>query len=221
MRVSASALLTLALCSCTAHLFSGVPMPDHSRPVVRIETRGGVEYGAATSEGIVFLGYTAKAGPCRVHYFLGSTPVVEDGLIEPLGGVLARVDVDLKQQCAPLLGRDPSEQDELVALVHAGMSVQELPVRLAHGAQVAGDLIEWPGRTLPAGTGIFVRADDRWSFVGLVSGEAEVERAGVKQRYCTFAGADRLREALATPRHWPLQQSVKHRPDDISLVKRK
>ena len=81
--VVAIALAMAISTSCTHHLLSGVPLPDRSRPVAMIETRGGVEYGATTTEGILFLGRTATEGPCRVHYFLGgrATPMIEDGEI--------------------------------------------------------------------------------------------------------------------------------------------
>ena len=74
-------LLALALPllgGCSGWFFSGVPYPDRTRPVVRIETRGGVEYGAATAVGVLFLGRTAASGPCRVRFFLGEQPLVCD-----------------------------------------------------------------------------------------------------------------------------------------------
>lgn len=224
MRKAAATTALLLLASCTAHLFShSNPKPDGTRPVVRIETRGGVEYGVATSEGLLFLGRTAASGPCRVHYFLGKTPVVEDGTIVPFGGIFVRADVDLKQQRAELLTRDPRPDEALFAIVHGETDVQTLPVTIARGEGLEGDLLEWPGGRLPAGTGIFTRDDgkeEHWRLVGLVSGEATLEKDGNARRLIVFAGVDRIREALASPRPWPEPMTVKHRMDDISVSKR-
>ena len=84
---SAACAALLILPACTAHLFSSVDVVDRSRPVVRIETRGGTEFGAATELGILFLGRTATEGPCRIHYWLGPDPVTTDGTIEHAGAV--------------------------------------------------------------------------------------------------------------------------------------
>lgn len=225
MRSGAGLASLLLLCSCTSGLFSGSNFePDATRPVVRIETRGGVEYGAATSEGVLFLGRTATTGPCRVHYFLGRTPVVEDGTIVPFGGVYYRADVDLKQQRAELLTKDPDPSLPLVALLHRELDVARVPVRLARGGGLDGDIVEWPGTTLPVGTGIFTPAEnqeDGWRLVGLVSGEATLEQGASTRKLIVFAGVDRLREAMATPVPWPEPMTVKHRMDDISLTKRR
>ncbi len=215
---AASSLLAVG---CSHGLFSGVDVPDRSRPVARIETRGGVEYGATTAAGVLFLGRTATEGPCRVHYFLGevATPLVEDGRIRHVGGVYYAAEIDLKTQAVPLLEREATADDALLAIVHAGTGTRELPVRLARGEGLEGDVLEWPGEPLPAGTGVFARGDDGLRFAGLVAGEAVVDANGASDRYLVFTGTDRLREALATPRPHPRATRVLHRPDDISVVK--
>lgn len=207
--------------ACFSHsLFSGVPYPDRSRPVARIETRGGVEFGATTTEGILFLGRTANDGPCRVHYFLGETPMVEDGEIRHLGGVLYLADIDLKHQSVGLLEREATNDDELYAMVHAGGSAPDVNVRLANNDDIEGDVLAWPGGSLPPGSPVFADTADGLKLVGLVSGEVRVVGGSSEGRYLTFAGSDRIREALATPRVHPVAPTVKHRPDDISLLKK-
>ncbi len=216
------AAVLLLLPACTAHLFSGVRRPDFSRPVVTIETRAGHEQGVATSEGILFLGRTAQSGPCRVHYFLGDTPMVDDGEITRFGSVLCRADVDLAQQQAALLGREPTGADQLVILIHGMTEVVRVPVQLAAGDGIAGDLLVWPGRPVPPGAGIFAvePESERLLLVGLVAGAVELEAAGNTQRYLAFSGSDALRQGLAQPQPWPPRSEVRHRPDDISVRKR-
>jgi len=186
-----------------------------------VETRGGREFGATTSEGILFLGRTAVEGPCRVHYYLGpqATPLVEDGEIHKLGGIYYLADIDLKHQRVDILERDPEPGDDLVAMYFAGRDVQQAYVHLAQDDNVEGDVIAWPGRDLPAGAGIFMRQDGGLRFVGLVTGKVAIEAEGRTKKYLTIAGLDRLREALATPRVHPAAPEVKHRPDDISVIK--
>lgn len=220
MRISTigvgSILLSLLLASCTAHLFSTLPMPDRSRPIARIETRGGVEYGATTREGILFLGRTAQSGPCRVHYWLGPTLVVEDGYIEPAGGVFYRAMIDLQHQNVRLLPRDLTAADRIFAMVFSAGGVTEVPVRLANLAAVEGDVLVDPGRPLPAGASLFVRAaDGDLQFAGLVAAELRLDGT----RLIAFAGPDRLREALLSPQLHPKPPVPIHRPDGISIVK--
>lgn len=219
MRLLGACLLALSTSACSAGLFSGIQYPDLSRPVVLVETRGGVEHGAATEAGIVILARTAPDGPCRVHYFLGRTPMVEEGTIEPFGGIYAFAEMDLSHQHARLLGRDLTPEDRLVVLLHGGVDAIRVPVTLALDPRVEGDVLAWPGRPLPAGSPLFVADDaERLHFVGLVTGELRLGD-GEGQRFLTFGGTDRMREALAVPIAYPRIRKVHYRPDDIPVVK--
>lgn len=224
-----AAVLTLSATSCAHGLFSGVQYPDHSRPVCMIETRGGVEFGATTDEGILFLGRTAMEGPCRVHYFLGPppTPLVEDGEIRSRGGVFYEAEIDLKYQSVHILERDPTNEDDLIAIVFLGADTRNVPVRLAEDTPgIEGDVLAWPGTPLRAGTGIFVRKElprrrMELYFVGLVTGEITRIVDGQEQHFVTFTGTDRVRELLAVPRDYPQEERVKYRPDDITVIKKR
>jgi hypothetical protein len=220
-RTLAAILLCAGLSACAGWLFSpGMVPPDRTRPVVRIETRDGVEYGAATSEGILFLNQRGSTGPCRVHYFLGHRLMVDSGEILPFGGVYHEASVDLKHQWAPVLTRDLREDDQLYVILMAGRHVRRERVFLSRDYGVEGDLLEWPGHELPAGTGVWVKQDEQtYLFAGLISALAELKRKDREAKYYLFTGPARLREALAQPRRMFRPRRVKHRRDDITVIK--
>ena len=209
------------LSSCGYWFFSAPnPLPDFSRPVVRVETQGGVELGASTEYGILFLGRTAQDGPCRVHYFLGPTPVVEDGTIVSAGGYYLLADIDLKAQDIPILDRPVAPEDRLVAMFMAGTNAVTVPVSLASDPDVAGSVLNWPDASLPAGTAILVQDEsESFRFVGLVSGEAELETDAGTKRFVVFAGTEMMRENLLIPQLYPVDERIVVRPDDITVIK--
>ena len=216
----AALLLTAGLSSCAAWFFStAVVYPDRTHPVVRIETRKGFEYGAATSEGILFLNQRGSKGSCRVHYFLGDRLMTEAGVIAPLGGVYHQAVIDLKHQWVPVLTRDLHPDDKLLVMLMDDDEVERFEVFLADDPAVTGDAIKWPGRELPAGASIWVRKRDRYYFAGLVSAKATLTRDGKPKHFYLFTGPARLREALATPRPTIPPRRVKHRPDGITVTK--
>ncbi|MEZ5962575.1 MAG: hypothetical protein R3F56_01900 [Planctomycetota bacterium] len=213
--LSVLALSGLALSACTQWLFSGVQRLSNDRPVMRIETRGGSEAGIGTDDGILFLGRTAQEGPCRIHYWLGLTPVIEDGVVERWGGIFFRARMDLRHQHVPYLDRDLEPDETLVAMLTDGPTFVEIPLVRAHGAQIEGDAVDWPGRELPAGTGVFARTDGGLRVVGMIAGSIEVG----DQRYLVHTGTTALREALLTARPQREPRRVEHRPDDITIDK--
>ncbi|MFO0275767.1 MAG: hypothetical protein ACK533_00665, partial [Planctomycetota bacterium] len=87
MRSLCVLVLAPLLSGCATWFFSGEDRIDRSRPVALVETTGGVEYGATTEFGVLPLGRTATSGPCRVHYFLGPTRVIESGTLDAAGGM--------------------------------------------------------------------------------------------------------------------------------------
>ena len=214
-----TALSTLP--GCAAGLFSGAEWIDRSRPVALLETTGGVEFGAATEFGVLSLGSTATEGPCRVHYFLGPTPIVEAGVLRPASPTLVRAEIDLKTQRAPTLGRSPRADDELwVMWTPDGERVEQVPVTLASSDGLEGDLLRDPGVALPGGATVLCRGPRGESmFVGLISGVAEVEAAPTAGRYYVFAGVDRVREMLAIPQDYPVDMVPKYRADGITVMK--
>jgi len=205
--------LIVCLAGCTQWLFSGVHYPADDRPVVRIETRGGTELGVGTDAGILFLGRTAQAGPCRIHYWLGPTPLVEDGVVEPYGGVFFKATMDLHHQQVPFLDRELAADEPLLALLTDGRSFEEVPLERARGPVVDGDVVAWPGRDLPAGTGVFVRDERGLHVVGMIAGRLELG----DERYLVHTGISAWREALLTAKPRRPERHVVHRPDDITV----
>ena len=205
---------------CSTWFLSGRHWIDQSRPVALVETTGGVEYGATTEFGVLTLGRSASDGPCRVHYFLGPTPLIENGALEPAGGVFTNARIDLKTQLARALDRTPTPADELCVLwTPDGESVRRVTVELATGDGVGGDLLQDPGVELPAGAAVVCRGpDSRPLFAGLIAARATLSGAATG-RYYVFAGVDRLRELLAVPRRYPLDLVPKYRTDDITVVR--
>lgn len=214
------AALTLpALSGCSWWFFSSVPDVDRTRPVALIETTGGVELGATTEYGILTLGRTAKTGPCRVHYFLGPTPMVEDGTIGGTGSAFWLAESDLRTQHLRVIDHGPTAADELLAMwTPDGVNTQEVPVKLAAEPGITGDVLADPGCVLPPGAAIFARDEADLRFVGLVSAVV-TQAGGGGPRYYTFAGVDRVREMLAVPTVWPVDYQVRYRPDDITVLK--
>jgi hypothetical protein len=221
MRRTLCAVLLLPLLpACSVWFFSGESWVDRTRPVVLVETIGGVELGAATEFGVLTLGRTATTGPCRVHYFLGPTPMVDDGTIVAASSTFARAEIDLKTQHARVMDHTPSEQDELVVMwTPDGTTTQSVAVQLAKGDTIEGDLLEHPGHELPPGAAVLRTGPDGGvQFVGLIAGKATVSGAGSGE-YFVYAGVDRIREMLALPAPHPLDLTPKYRPDDITVMK--
>ncbi len=216
-----AAPLLSTLSGCGVWFFSGETWRDRSRPVALVETTGGVELGATTEFGVLTLGRTATDGPCRVHYFLGPTPLIETGAIAPTGSLFARASIDLKTQHARALDRSPTVDDSLqVMWTPDGLDVRRVSVELARGDGLAGDLLRDPGVELPAGATLLCRGPDGVPlFAGLVAGRATVDGGANAGRYYVVAGVDRVRELLAVPTKHPVDYVPEYRADDISVMR--
>lgn len=220
-RLSCAVLLLPLLQGCTGWFFAGEHWVDRTRPAVLVETIGGVEFGAATEFGVLLLGRTATEGPCRVHYFLGPTPMVDDGTLVATGNSCfqARAEIDLKTQLVRTMDHSPTPDDALhVMWTPDGTTTQTVDVQLAQDPAIDGDVLEHPGQELPPGACVLrTDVDGTVQFVGLIAGKATVE--GTSRRYYVFAGVDRIRELLAVPSPHPQDFAPKYRPDDIMVMK--
>lgn len=212
-----------ALSSCSEWFFSGETWIDRGRPVVLVETTGGVEPGAATEFGVLLLGRTATSGPCRVHYFLGPTPVIETGTLVPTGSMFVRAEIDLKTQSLRALDRPLTAEDELLVMwTLDGTTTSSRSVELARGNGLHGDQLRDPGAVLPTGATVLCRDQEGgWLFAGLVAGRAVVDGGAAAGTYYVFAGVDRVRELLAVPSEHPRHLHPTYRTDDIMVMKPK
>lgn len=223
-RLLACLLAFAALPACASGFFSYLPSTDRSRPVALVETTGGIELAATTELGILLLGRSATEGPCRVHYFLGKTPMIEDGELQATGTSFLRARIDLKTQLIRVLDRPITDTDELVAMwTPDGVQVRTVPVRIASGDGITGDVLHDPAngdpaQDLPAGAAVLAVTDTGLRFAGLVSARATLQAPGGDRRYYTFAGVDRVRELLAVPEIHPQDYKARYRPDDISVL---
>lgn len=217
-------LCSLAACSlltsCAQWLFSGRPETSRTRPVALVETTGGIELAATTEFGVLSLGRTATTGPCRVHYFLGEAPLVEDGTLAMATPTFCRAEIVLATQSIRVLDRPVQEQDSLVAMFTPdGKGLVQAPVARAVGMGATGDLVDAGGSQLPAGAAILLDSDEGYRFVGLVTARAEVTVDGSTKTYFAYAGLDRLRELAAVPVPHPVNTTWDHRPDGV-LIRR-
>lgn len=221
MRVAFFAVLLPCLSGCSEWWFSGESWVDRSRPVVLVETTGGIEPGAATEFGVLTLGRSARTGPCRVHYFLGPTPIIETGKLVGTGSTFVRAEIDLKTQMIRVLDRTPTTADQLLVMwTLDGETTQSTWVELATGNGIEGDVLRDPGQPLPTGASVLCRSvDGGWLFAGLVAGKATVESGAATGDYWVFAGVDRVREMLAVPSTHPTDFEPHYRTDDISVLK--
>ena len=218
MRAVFCAML-LPLAGCSEWWFSGESWIDRSRPVALVETTGGIELAATTEFGVLTLGRSAQDGPCRVHYFLGPTPLVESGELQPTGSMFWRAGIDLKTQLVRALDRTPTADDVLVAMwTPDGRTTESLSVQLARGEGLAGDLLADPGRPLPTGATVLCHSEDGWLFAGLVAAKADVTGPAAGTYY-VYAGVDRVRELLAVPRRQVVDEAPHYRTDDIRVMK--
>lgn len=217
------ALWLLTLPGCGAWFFTGErgTWVDRSRPVALLETTGGVELAATTEAGILSLGRTATDGPCRVHYFLGPTPLIESGELRATGTLFTEAVIDLKTQLARILDRPPGEHDDLFVMwTRDGEHVERVTVERACGEGLSGDLLHDPGTELPAGATVLCRdLHGKLMVAGLIAGRATVDSGPTAGRYYVYAGVDRLRELLAQPEDHPVDMVPKYRADDISVLK--
>ena len=216
-----AAMLLPLLPSCSVWFFSGESWIDRSRPVALVETTGGIEFGATTEFGVLTLGRSAATGPCRVHYFLGPTPLVEDGELTSTNSLFTTAEIDLKTQAIRALDHSPAPADELMVMwTPDGTTTRSVRVQLAREDGVEGDVLIDPGLELPAGATLLLRArDDSLQFAGLVAGKASLDGGGAGHAYYVFAGVDRMREMLAVPKQHPVDYTPKYRVDDISVLK--
>ncbi|HUR26832.1 MAG TPA: hypothetical protein VM509_01490, partial [Planctomycetota bacterium] len=89
------ALLCVLCTSCAGTRFL-------ANPVVEIRGDQGVELGVATSDGVVFLGRTARSGEVLITAWFGDGPSPENAVVEPLGGGLFTTETEIRLPSVPI-----------------------------------------------------------------------------------------------------------------------
>ena len=206
---------------CSVWFFSGEPRVDRSRPVALVETVGGIELGAATEFGVLTLGRSASSGPCRVHYFLGPTPLIEDGELKATGSLFTRAEIELKTQALRALDRSPAPERELLVMwTPDGVTTRSCVVQLAREPGAEGDVLVDPGVDLPPGATVMQQnTEHELQFAGLIAGKVTLGPDAAARSYYVFAGVDRMREMLAVPQQYPVDFVPRYRLDDIQTFK--
>lgn len=189
-------------------------------PTLLIRTTEGIELGASTDYGVLFLGRTARSGEIEVVAWFGDGPSVEASVIEPIGEGLFTAETEIRLPAVRLGFREPRPGDELLLVGRTERGRWELPARVVHDPRVEGILLEVP-------TGLPDRADQIGAnllaftgrraiphLVGLVSGKLVLEGEGGRREYLTVVGPRDLwrlathRRDHLRPKRWVYREDI-------------
>jgi hypothetical protein len=203
--LAALAVQTLGLGSCIS------ADPD---PTVLVRTSGGVELGASTTYGVVFLGTTATSGEAEVVAWFGDGPELEPSLVESIGGGLYSVDVDIDLPAVPMSFDLPDTSTPLEIRGRDAAGPWVRTTRRADEPTATGLLLLVPDEPLPpasSGAGVYLR-DRRGQLrlIGLLAGRVQV----IDSAYPSAAPRERL-AAIGPTDLWRLvsYRRNRHRPD--------
>lgn len=169
----------------------------------------GLELGVVTSDGVVFLGRTARSGEVEITAWFGDGPSTEVAVVEPLGGGLFTAETEIRLPSVPISFDTPKVGERVSIFGRSGS------VRWEEAADVKGDprvlegfLLPWlprfDGHPELVGAGVFVvdEHDDRLKrLVGLVSGKLELTAAdGAITTYLAVIGPSELWRLVTSKR---------------------
>ncbi|MFQ5507197.1 MAG: hypothetical protein ACE5F1_20695 [Planctomycetota bacterium] len=207
-------VLLLLLAACAAP-----PLPSSAMPVVGIQTPGGHELGVSTEDGVLFLARTAKAGPAKVLYFLGPSPLIEAGRILGVGGSIHRVELEVTIPSVPISFDPVQKGEELLLLALSNEEPWSAWVRVADSPFAEGTVLEGTGLGLRGehvGAGVFRSTSAGLSMVGLIKGVARFENG---PDYLLMAGLPELRLAFVQPETAVPRQEVRYRDDGLRVYR--
>lgn len=207
---------TLAGLALASALLGGCAIRGRVHPLVEVQTKGGRELGVSTTDGVLFLGTTAQEGRAQVILFYGDIPYEETAMIEPAGGGVYRLKLDVRHQGVPIAVRWPRPGEDLLLMGMRNGKIWRAWTRLAQDKGVYGEVYELPpGFHLDpsqAGAGIFRRGrGGNLSLLGLVKGTAVLMPSGKK--WLCVAGLRDLKECMVARRDVLAPKKVIHRPD--------
>lgn len=189
------------------------PMPRGS---VMIQTAAGAEQGVNTPYGVVFLGRTAREGPCEVVTFFGDGPAIEPARIRAISEQLYKAETELKIPACEISYTYPMPGDDLLIALVNGRETHFYKTDVAAG--VSGTAVEapsgFPRSAEAAGAPVFRREDGRYRLIGLVNGVVRFGEGGARREVFTFTGPRDL-VALAIHDHDFGKPKVQAHREDI------
>ncbi|HUR26680.1 MAG TPA: hypothetical protein VM509_00720, partial [Planctomycetota bacterium] len=153
------------------------------------------------SDGVVFLGRTARSGEVLITAWFGDGPSPENAVVEPLGGGLFTAETEIRLPSVPISFDTPKAGETVSVLGRSGDKPwEESSTVKADPRVVEGFLLPWiprfEGHPELIGAGVFVvdPHDSRLKrLVGLVSGKLELSSAdGKRVTYLTVIGPSEL-----------------------------
>jgi hypothetical protein len=166
---------------------------------VRIQTSGGVELGASTDYGLVFLGRTARAGDIDVTAWYGDGPSIERAVIEPVSPEFCTAETEIRLPSVPMSFADPDPGEQLLVIGRSLIDFWKAEVTVQEDPRIEGLLIDVPpeldGFPDQIGAGVY-RAPGgdmaKLELVGLVSGRVQLDTRSGSRDYLTVLGPREL-----------------------------
>lgn len=190
-------------------------------PVVAIETIAGKELGVSTKDGVIFLGRSSAEGPAKVTYFLDRAPIVEAGMIRPLGGSLLQVELDVPIPAVSIDFEQTRPGESLVMMGVDDNSRWRAQVTVSDDARIQGSAVNAPNTLKLAphhiGAGVFREEGGDQRLVGLVKAVAE---ASTGERWYLLAGPTEIRRALLEPKLAVPKREIRYRADGTRTLPR-
>lgn len=211
-----SGLLLTALTACYSS--PGVVEPM-GQPIVQLHTPAGIELGAATDFGVVFLGNKARSGPVEFTVWYSDGPSLEEGVIEPVGAGLYTATAEITLPITPLSFRQPPAGTHVTVRGRKDYGPYEIDAVVVVDPRVEGILLAL-NEGLGAldddqlGAGVYVPDDNVESLLGLVSGRLTLQAAdGTSREYITVLGPRETWRLVTHYRNRDRPRRWVHRPD--------
>lgn len=189
-------------------------------PTLLIRTGGGIELGASTDYGVLFLGRTARAGDLEIVAWFADGPSVEASAVEPIGEGLYTAETEIRLPALRLGFREPQVGEELLLVGRTEAGRWEQEVSIVHDPRVEGLLLALPSgmpdRADQVGANL-IRLEGRRRIphlVGLVSGKLTLEGEQGRREYLTVVGPAHLwrlathRRDHLRPKRWVYREDI-------------
>jgi len=207
-------LASLSACYSTA----GIKQPG-GNPIVQIHTPTGIELGAATDYGVIFLGRKAKSGTIQFTVWYADGPSLEEGVIEPIGPDLYTTTAEIQMPVTPVSFREPRAGTRVTVRGLNENGPYEIKAVIARDPRVEGILLALNGDLADLGddqlgAGVYLPEDHVLSLLGLVSGRLTLQATdGSTNEYITVLGPRETWRLVTHHRNRDRPRRWVHRPD--------